>query len=885
MMQEQRVGQVLDKYRIEQYVGEGQLSTVYQATHVELGKIVALKIYSSRIFNRKNNQQVLQRLFQNAQTLSQIRHPNIIQIYDSGLIGQEFYVVMQYLSCPNFLQISAQMGPIMLADALYLTKHVALGLQAGHEHGLLHLDIKPSNIFLTEDEEIKLSDFGLGAPLDGAEDIVGTKLVYGAPLYVAPEQIMGQTLDARTDLYSLGATLFHLLTGMPPYPGDNLAQALQQHLNKPIPLVHQYNPAIPESVDRLLAKLMAKRAENRLASAQELANILDSLLVETDTSKRSKDDTEIPAEIQQYLFEKIAHNPEDRMYIQDMLEAIANSQKQANLPDEARELMDKIITQEFSERFACPPHIIDGIKKCHKILQDPKAWLDKLSEDATSFVHPAPAKAASAPAATFKGRSYDKSGVLLPAGQAGPATAQPAQPGAIAAGKKDPPSAIIKSSQRSQEMMNAAQSAKRPPRSLPIAADFPGKSADAMRLPDLPGKQKQAPRKRMSRLAMVFFFLLFLGMIGGAGYYVYSTIPEFHLWVDQQMIAHGFIFNQEYPTIKTAVEELCRSKKFRDALQYVERSELPTALRQKLRDDIDVAEKTEMDSFPPGIGWFKEKLPAGLLRYPVAGEYIWQKDWSAMVYVPRGDFFRGADVGNSSEKPVRQITLAAYYIDKYELANKQYVKFVTETGQGASAHVNDGRFNKPEAPVVGISWKDAEAYAKWAGKRLPTEAEWEKAARGGTTVIAWENVTTGSKFGKANPLPHRLYPWGDTLPKKAREFPNYRQNEKDKEKDAFLFTAPVGSCPGDVSPYFCHDMAGNVMEWCQDQYSEDYYRVFRETKDPTGPPQQPGKHRVCRGGAWNRYEDSLFCFRRTSYLAEDRSEHIGVRFAKSCDTK
>lgn len=882
MMQEQRIGQVLDKYRIEQYIGDGQLTSVYQAMHVELGKVVALKIYSPRIFNRKNNQQVLQQLFQNSQIAAQIRHPNVVQVFDSGMIGQEFYVVMQHLTCPNFLQLSAQMGPIMLADALYLIKQIALGMQAGHEKGLLHLDIKPSNIFLTEEEEVKLADFGLSAPLEGAEDIVGTKLVYGAPLYIAPEQIMGQQLDPRTDLYSLGATLFHLLTGMPPFQGDNLAQILQQHLNKPVPLIHQYNPTVPESVDRLLAKLMAKRPDGRLSSARDLIGILDNLLVENDASKRGKDDAEIPAEIQQYLFEKIAHNPEDRMYIQDMLEAIANSQKQANLPEEARELMDKIITQEFADRFGCPPNIIEGIKKCHKILQDPKAWLDQLSEEA-SFVHPAPAKTASTPATTFKGRAYDISGAPIPPGQA-PAVTPPAQPSATASSKKDPPSAIIKSSQRSQEMMMNAGASKRPVRPLPMGNDFAHKGPDSGHLPDLPSKKKVHVR-RTSRVTMLFFFLLFIGAIGGAGYYLYCTMPEFQTWIDQQMIEHGIVFNKEYPEIKAGVDGLCRDKKFRDARQYLERSELPAELRKKLLGDIEIAEKKEMDTFPPGIGWFKEKMPTGLLRYPVLGEYIWQKDWSSMVYIPRGEFFRGANEGNSSEKPMRQIALSPYYMDKYELTNKQYEKFVTETGQGALTYARDSRFNKKEAPAVGISWNDANQYAKWVGKRLPTEAEWEKAARGGAILIDWNASSIAGMKSKRNPSQQRLYPWGDALPKKAKDFPNYRQNEKDKERDMYPFTAPVGSCPADVSPYLCYDMAGNVMEWCQDQYSEDYYRNSSDTKDPTGPPQHANKHRVCRGGAWNRYEDSLFCFRRTSYLPEDRLEHVGVRFAKPCDTK
>ena len=194
--------------------------------------------------------------------------------------------------------------------------------------------------------------------------------------------------------------------------------------------------------------------------------------------------------------------------------------------------------------------------------------------------------------------------------------------------------------------------------------------------------------------------------------------------------------------------------------------------------------------------------------------------------------------------------LNAFYIDKYEVTNFQYKQFIDATGRATPAYWNDEKYNQPNQPVVGITWHDAVAYAKWAGKRLPTEAEWEKAARG---------------------IDGRRYPWGN-------EWDSLKCNS-DIGGDGYQYTAPVGSFPAGVSPYGVMDMIGNVWEYTSDWYSEDYYSVS-PYKNPTGP--ETGTNRVMKPSGWRNLWDVVRLANRNGYFSPDIAAcDQGFRCAKS----
>jgi len=248
----------------------------------------------------------------------------------------------------------------------------------------------------------------------------------------------------------------------------------------------------------------------------------------------------------------------------------------------------------------------------------------------------------------------------------------------------------------------------------------------------------------------------------------------------------------------------------------------------------------------------------------IGSTMVADKDGMELVYVPAGEFLMGSgadDAGASDvEKPQHTVDLDAYWIDKTEVTNAQYGKCVEAGGcaqPGGSAYSDGGKANHP---VVYVSWNDAKAYCEWAERRLPSEAEWEKAARG----------TDG-----------RRYPWGN-------DFDGGKLNYCDKNctkawkdtayDDGYELTAPVGSYAAGASPYWALDMAGNVWEWVGDWYANDYYAIPRAS-NPSGPAAGDG--RVLRGGSWINESSLVRAAGRLNYIPATRYDGVGFRCARS----
>jgi len=241
-----------------------------------------------------------------------------------------------------------------------------------------------------------------------------------------------------------------------------------------------------------------------------------------------------------------------------------------------------------------------------------------------------------------------------------------------------------------------------------------------------------------------------------------------------------------------------------------------------------------------------------------------------MVLIPAGEFKMGDafNEGDRDERPVHTVYLDAFYIDIYEVTNAQYKKFMDATGYKAPYYWNDQNYKAPNNPVVSVSWNDAKAYTDWAGKRLPTEAEWEKAARGG--------------------LSGKRYVWGDDWPP-PKNSGNFADETARKVlgldwpiihgyDDGYAHTAPVEKFT--PNGYGLYDMAGNVWEWCADWYDRNYY-VISPKSNPKGPDS--GSYKVLRGGSWKNGDDFSLCAfsvtLRFGYYnpSEDITDNVGFR--------
>ncbi len=263
-------------YRVMHPLGAGGMSSVYRAVHVDSGHEVALKVLPERM---AKNPIVLQRFLREARTAESLEHPNIVSIFDRGVDHGRNYLVLEYVDGCDLHDYVQTRGPLSAAEAIGITRQVAEGLRFGAAKGLIHRDIKPSNILRSKQGEIKITDLGLALQTEFEDERVtreGTTV--GTVDYMAPEQARdSRAASSQSDLYSLGCTLYYLLTGIPPYPGGDITDKLTRHARSAPPDIRDLRPDVPEALARIMLRMMAKRTEDRFASFEELIQALDSV--------------------------------------------------------------------------------------------------------------------------------------------------------------------------------------------------------------------------------------------------------------------------------------------------------------------------------------------------------------------------------------------------------------------------------------------------------------------------------------------------------------------------------------------------------------------------------------------------------------------------------
>jgi HAMP domain-containing protein len=270
------------RYRIDKILGKGGMGVVLKARDQQLEEDVALKVIRPEF---SSDPAFLEQLKQEIRLARKISHKNVLRTHDFGEAEGIPFVSMEYLRGVTLKQLVDDRGTLPLPLVLRIGRQVAEGLEAAHAGGVVHRDIKPLNVMFDLSGDAKLMDFGLAAPVAGrGTDAAGQ--IFGTPRYMAPEQVRGERVDPRTDLYSLGVMLFELATGFAPFDHPSVTEVMRMQLQAPIPDAHLMNPSLPIEFAQLIQKLMAKVADDRPSSAAEVVELIKLVMSGGEATRR-----------------------------------------------------------------------------------------------------------------------------------------------------------------------------------------------------------------------------------------------------------------------------------------------------------------------------------------------------------------------------------------------------------------------------------------------------------------------------------------------------------------------------------------------------------------------------------------------------------------------
>ena len=272
----------LGRYEVMSELGQGAMGVVYKARDPLIDRTVAIKTINLGLAEEEKDEYE-GRFYQEARAAGRLNHPNIVTIYDVGKSGDIAYIAMEFLQGCELRDLLREKGKLPVDQVLDIVSQVAQGLAYAHEHDIVHRDIKPSNIMIIRDGHVKITDFGIARMASSAVR-TQTGMVLGSPKYMSPEQVLGKSIDQRSDIFSLGVMLYEMLAGDAPFVGENVNSIMFQTLNSVPPPPSSFNGAVPSMLDFIVAKALAKGREDRYQNAQDFAR---DLLACRDTLPRS----------------------------------------------------------------------------------------------------------------------------------------------------------------------------------------------------------------------------------------------------------------------------------------------------------------------------------------------------------------------------------------------------------------------------------------------------------------------------------------------------------------------------------------------------------------------------------------------------------------------
>lgn len=265
------------RYRLLDRIGSGGMSTVYRAQDQSLGRIVAVKVLQA---NLTDDEDFLRRFQREAHAAANLYHPNIVTVHDIGQDGDHHYIVMEYVdgrTVKQLVRVQNQQGqPLTIIQALDLAIQVCAGIGYAHRANLVHCDVKSQNILVTRDDRVKVADFGIARAMSEATQHTVDSQIWGTPHYFSPEQAAGQPPTPASDVYAIGVVLFELLTGRLPFQAETHTALALKHMHEPPPRASEFNPLVPDQLDQILLKVMAKEPAARYRTGDQLGRILSA---------------------------------------------------------------------------------------------------------------------------------------------------------------------------------------------------------------------------------------------------------------------------------------------------------------------------------------------------------------------------------------------------------------------------------------------------------------------------------------------------------------------------------------------------------------------------------------------------------------------------------
>ena len=931
------IGQEIGGCKIEKKLGQGGMGAVYQGTQVSLGREVAVKVIAEAYMT---NEQAVARFEREARSVAVLNHPNIVQVYDLGRTESgQYYIVMEFVDGKSISDILKTTGAFPERESMTMIRQAAKGLEAAAEKQIIHRDIKPDNLMVTTKGVVKVADFGLAKDVGSASQLTATGHVMGTPAYIAPEQGDGRPSDHRSDIYSLGATFFAMLTGDMPYTGETPIAIVLQHIQAPVPDPKEKNPELSDEVCSIVKKMMAKEPDQRYQSVRELIHDIDVVL------GVGKDGDRLIAEGAAMAFDDQPTLLGQSINLQD---GKAETLLEVSSPTPQTIDAGKIRAPGAGAPPASRKGLWIGLGAGALLVAAAIVLGLVFFEDLFGEKPSSNGGAASTPGTPEPG---DEPGaeVSTPGdGQGGddassgtgetPSTPGPSRPridvnitmpatGSFHRAKR----ILVKGRTRGAEAASLTINGE----PAPLSAGGAFRKAVTLKegVTDLKvvaeGENEAYGEDVLTVIVDTVRPVLSFPDVSEGGllrtnrpsHTVRGTLDDLNpskvtvdgvtAALEEGAFSHEVFLEEGLNRIRVTAEDKAGNSTTRlikilhdphppeirleGVPSRVQQSDPTLEIRGTVSETLEGFEAAGREtpvsdgafrievSLSPGPNRFtfrardlagneSEKsveieytpLPAGLKASAEEGIYLFEKDGARMASVPAGNVTIGRAEDRPEEGPPHAVTLSPFYMDLTEVTNAQYGKFLEaleaagnprafshpdepEGKDHTPAFYDDPEFNAPEKPVVGVDWYDAYAYATWAGKSLPTEAQWEAAARAG--------------FGGDAPT----YPWGDEPPAGRANF-----------GDEIGATAPVGSWPRGATKTGLLDMGGNVQEWCLDWYDPAFY-ASPEATAPDPVNAKPSRTRVMRGGHWQSPPERLRCAARSFFFPEGRYDTVGFR--------